>query len=229
VNQQYRWCQTSVALAFPVRGIENISRGFWQCKMSVRQRLVLLSGLLYYAQSLLALVVSVLPSLIMLWCYPYEVGPGNYLPIAPAMLGMLMLPLMIPGWRPEMLRLSMVYSVSHLMAFIDAAFGRIAPWVPSGSAKSHRSKTPQEAGIVLRTWVIVTQGLSWWAIARDLPVYKLPAYWPAIALTAIQTIILAPLLLPGYGTVPLSQILRRTCAYLAGQLLRRSRVAARPE
>ena len=54
-----------------------------------------------------------MPALIMLWVYPYQVGPGNYLPIAPAMLSMATLPLMVPGWRPEMLRLSVVYAVAH--------------------------------------------------------------------------------------------------------------------
>jgi cellulose synthase (UDP-forming) len=216
VNQQYRWCLTTLAMVFPVRGIERVCGGFWGTRMPLSQRLVFLSGLLYYGQSLLALVVSVLPSLVMLWSYPYEVGPGNYLPILPSMLGLALLPLMVPGWRPEMLRLSLVYAVAHLIAVADAVTGRVAPWVPSSGSGSG-SKTPRAAAVILRGWVIVTQLLAWWAIARDVPAYGLPAYWPAIALTSVQTIIFAPLLLPGYGTVPVSRIWRRHDAHLAGQ------------
>jgi cellulose synthase/poly-beta-1,6-N-acetylglucosamine synthase-like glycosyltransferase len=206
VSQQYRWCLSTLALLFPVRGIERVCDGFWHTRMPVVQRIVFCSGLLYYAQSVLALVITVLPSLIMLWSYPYEVGPGNYLPILPSMLGMVLLPLMIPGWRPEMLRLSLVYAVAHFLAVLDAVTGRVVPWVPTGVSTS--SRTARQAGLILRAWVILTQGLAWRAIARDLPVYGLPAYWPAIALTAVQTVIFAPLLLPGYGTLPVSRMFR---------------------
>jgi cellulose synthase (UDP-forming) len=208
VNQQYRWCLTTLAMIFPVHGIERVCGGFWHTRMPLAQRMVYLSGLLYYSQSVLALVVTVLPSLIMLWSYPYEVGPGNYLPILPAMLGMVLLPLMIPGWRPEMLRLSLVYATAHFLAVADAVTGRVVPWVPTLSSAAG-SRTARHAGILLRSWVVVTQGLAWWAIVRDLPVYGLPAYWPAIALTGVQSVIFAPLLLPGYGTVPLTQVFRR--------------------
>lgn len=208
INQQYRWCLTTLAMVFPVRGIERVCGGFWRTRMPAAQRLVFLSGLLYYGQSLLALVVTVLPSLIMLWSYPYEVGPGNYLPILPAMFGLALLPLMVPGWRLEMLRLSLVYAVAHLLAVADAVTGRVAPWVPSSTSGSG-SKTPRRAAVLVRAWVIVTQGLAWWAIARDVPIYGLPAYWPAMLLTAVQTIIFAPLLLPGYGTVPVLRIWRK--------------------
>ncbi len=206
VNQQYRWCLTTLAMAFPVRGIERVCGTFWGCKMPLRQRIVFLSGLMYYSQSLLALVITVLPSLIMLWTYPFQVGPGNYLPIVPSMLGMILLPFMLPGWRLEMLRLALVYSVAHLLAFADALTGQVAPWVPSGAAgqAAKKANTPRRAAIILRSWVVATQALAWWALARDVPVYGLPAYWPAILLTSVQAIIFAPLLLPGFGTVPLT-------------------------
>jgi cellulose synthase (UDP-forming) len=207
VNQQYRWCLTTLAMVFPVRGIERVCGSFWHCPMPLRQRFVFMAGLLYYGQSLLVLVITVMPSLIMLWCYPYQLGPGNYLPILPSMLGLALLPLMIPGWRLEMMRLSLIYAVAHLIAIADALAGRVVPWVPSG-ADGHRAKTSLQAAVIVRSWVVITQGLAWIAIARDLPTYGLPAYWPAILLTSVQTVIFAPLLLPGYGTVPVSQMIR---------------------
>jgi hypothetical protein len=117
------------------------------------------------------------------------------------MLSMLALPLMIPGWRPEMLRLSMVYGVAHLLAFADAATGRIQGWVPTGStSKPRKNRTPARAAVILRSWVVATQGLMAWALVRDVPVYGLPAYWIPIALAIMQAVVLLPLLLPGYGT-----------------------------
>jgi cellulose synthase (UDP-forming) len=204
VRQQYRWALTTFAMALPIRGIERVCDGFWHCPMSLRKRFMFLAGFLYYAQSLLVLVTAVMPSLIMLWEYPFEVGPGTFLPLLPSMLGLALLPLMIPGWRLEMMRLSLVYAVAHLLAVIDAVTGRVAPWVPSGvSVSGLGTGTAFQAAVIVRSWVVVTQGLAWWALARDVPRFGLPAYWIPILLASIQTVIFFPLLLPGYGTVPL--------------------------
>jgi len=210
INQQYRWCLTTLALIFPVRGMERADKVFWSCRMTLAQRVSYLSGLLYYGQSLLILVIGVAPALIMLWAYPYQVGPGNYLPIAPAMLSMATLPLMVPGWRPEMLRLSVLYAVAHLLAAIDAATGRVQGWVPTGSTKKpKKNRTPRRAAVIIRTWVVLTQGLMAWALVRDLPVYGMPAYWIPLALAVLQAVVLLPLLLPGYGTVGITIKLKR--------------------
>ena len=226
ISQQYRWCLSTIALIFPVRGMERADRGFWACRMTLAQRVSYLSGLLYYGQSLLVLVISVTPALLMLWEYPYQVGPGNYLPIAPGMLSMMTLPLMVPGWRPEMLRLSLVYAVAHLLAFADAVTGRVQGWVPSGAAaKVKKNRNPVRASVILRAWVAITQALTWWALALDIPVYGLPAYWIPAGLAAMQTVVLLPLLLPGYGATGLN--MRRVNAYLVRNVHRPGR-AARP-
>lgn len=205
INQQYRWALTTFALIFPVKGMEGTDKIFWRCKMTRTQRMSYLSGLLYYGQSILTLVISVMPALIMLWVYPFQVGPGNYLPIAPAMLSMMTLPLMVPGWRPEMLRLSVVYAVAHLLAMIDAATGKVQGWIPTGSVKApKKNRTPRRAAIITRSWVIVTQGLMAWALYLDVPIYGMPAYWIPLALAVAQAVVLLPLLLPGYGTTGLS-------------------------
>jgi len=211
VNQQYRWAASTYNLFFPIRGYERICQIFWESKMTLKQRVMFMCGMLYYAQSILGLIVTVVPSLIMLWFYPAQVTPGNYLPILPAMIGTVMLPLIaLPGWRPTMLRLAMVYGVAHLLATIDSILGRISAWVPTGGVQHRKAnRTPLQASIVTRGWVIASQALAWAAIARDLPIYGLSAYWAVILLTLIQGIIFGPLLLPGYSTVPAFQILRR--------------------
>jgi len=230
INQQYRWCLTTLALLFPLRGMatERHSDSFWCCKMTLTQRISYLAGLLYYGQSMLALLIACGPALIMLWDYPYQIGPGNYLPIAPAMLSMLTLPLMVPGWRPEMLRLAIVYGVAHLLAFTDAITGRVQGWVPSGSAvKVKKNNTPRRAAVIVRGFVLATQGLTWWALVRDIPVYGLPAYWIPAVLAVMQTAVLLPLLLPDYGTVGVKTEFRRMHAYLVGKLCSTWRSAGR--
>jgi cellulose synthase (UDP-forming) len=198
VNQQYRWCKSSLDLVYPPTRKNVIWQVFRGCKMTLVQRVSYLTGTLYYLQSILVLMIAVTPSLVMLWVYPYQIGPGNYLPILPAMAGMLAMPAMIRGWRPQMLRLVMIYSVAHLLAGVDTLLGRSAAWVPSGAGK-HRNLTPLFASIILRTWVVVTQGAAWIALAYDVPVYKLPAYWLPLLFAAFQTVVLFPLLLPRHG------------------------------
>lgn len=198
VNQQYRWCKSSLDLVYPPTRRNVIWQVFRSCKMTMVQRISYLFCTLYYLQSVLVLVTSVAPALVMLWAYPYQVGPGNYLPILPAMTGMLAMPAIIRGWRPQMLRLIMIYSVAHLLAAIDTLLGRSAAWVPSG-ARKHGNPTPLIASIVLRTWVVVTQAATWVALAYDVSVYKLPAYWLPVLFAAFQTLVLFPLLLPGHG------------------------------
>jgi cellulose synthase (UDP-forming) len=197
INQQYRWSHTSMLM---FTGNNEYREAFKASPLNFKQKLVFLSGILYYSQSILFLITAVLPSLVMLWVYPWMVGPGNYLPIAPAMLGMLALPLIVRGWRPTTLRLILVYSVSHMLSAIDAVRGHEAGWVATGEKKKSGNMAPR-AGKVLRTWVVITQILTWWALAVDIPVYSVAAYWPAIILCSFQTAVLLPLLLPGYGTV----------------------------
>lgn len=197
INQQYRWALSSMKMFI---GKNAYSKSFRRAPLNWKQRVVFWSGAMYYAQSVLVLITAVLPSLVMLWCFPYFVGPGNYIPIAPAMLSMFALPLILRGWRPATLRLIVVYSVSHLLAAIDTVRGTAAGWVPSG-AQSKSGGIVRRAGWITRVWVLVTQALQWWALAIDVPHYGLAAYWPAIALCLFQTVVLVPLLLPGYGTV----------------------------
>lgn len=212
VNQQYRWCLSSISYVFPSTDRNIVGRIFHACRMTVTQRISFLSCTFYYLQSVLALITGVMPSLVMIWCFPYQVDPRNYCPLAPAMLGMFAMPVMIRGWRPPILRLVMIYSVAHLLAITDSLRGSAAAWVPTGGS-GHRNPTPVMAGRVVRIWLVVTQGLAWWGIALALPVYKIGTFWPAIALSGFQAIVLFPLLLPGYGVLPWRDVLRTLMSY----------------
>src|SRR5260370_24036389 len=159
VNQQYRWCKSSLDLVYPPTRTNVIWQVFRNCKMSLVQPISYLSCTLYYLRSSLVLLTSVAPALIMLWAYPYQIGPGNYLPILPAMTGMLAMPAMIPVRHPQMLRLIMIYSVAHLLAAVDTLLGRSAASVASGANK-HRNPTPLIASTVLRTSVVTTHAAT---------------------------------------------------------------------
>jgi cellulose synthase (UDP-forming) len=197
ISQQHRWSLTSMKMFI---GKNPYSHSFWQAPLKFSQRLVYWSAGVYYMQSILVLITSVLPSIIMLWMFPALVTPWVYLPIAPAMLGMFALPLIIRGWRPSTVRLITVYSVAHLLAAIDMVKGRSVGWQASGT-KRKSSDLSYKAGWTLRIWVIVTQGLQLIALFHDVPIYGLSNYWVAIVLCLFQAIILFPLLLPGYGTI----------------------------
>ena len=209
INQQYRWSGTSMRMFY---GKNEYRQSFKDAHLKLSQKLVFWSGALYYAQSVLVLIITVLPSIVMLWFFPYQIGPGNYIPIAPAMLGMFALPVIVRGWRPSILRLTVVYSVAHLLAGIDTAKYDLAlkkpnntAWIPSGSrSKSNKGKI---AGRIIRIWYVVSQSLIWIALIRDVPVYGFPAYWAPLLLCAFQTIVLFPLMLPGYGVIAQTTLL----------------------
>ena len=203
VNQQYRWCCSAFNQIAPRTVYNQVPLKYRKAPLDLKQRICFASAIFYYLQSILELVATATPSLVMMWCYPAQVQPGNYLPIAPAMIGMLGMPYVVRGWRPALLRLQIVYSASHLLAMIDSFRGRTAAWVPTGQQQRRRSKrarVPTTAGMIVRSWVITTQALAWIALSRDLSVYSLYSYWVALLLTSVQTLVLFPLLLPGYGT-----------------------------
>lgn len=196
INQQYRWARSSMAM---FTGRNAHARALRRCPLSLKQKIVFWSGALYYCQSILVLILAVLPTLVMLWMFPWAIRPTNYIPIAPSMLGLLALPAIIRGWRPAVLRIIVVYSVAHLLAAIDVFTGGYGHWIPTGAKV--RSKVPVKAGNILRWWIIVSQSAMWIAIFKDVPIYGWSNYWAVIALTLMQTVLLFPLLLPGYGTV----------------------------
>ena len=221
VNQQYRWAASSVRMFV---GKNEHRKALKNCPLNLRQRLVFMSGALYYSQSILSLITMVVPSLVMLWFFPWQIGPGNYLPILPSMLGMFSLPLLIRGWRPTTLRLILVYSVAHLLAAIDAIRGSMASWEPSGSAVK-TSDVPGKASFIIRSWVLISQVLTWWALAFDLPIYGLRAYWPAVLIAMFQTVVLTPLLFPGHGTIAQFSLMPHLLRKRVKAFARLSRVA----
>jgi cellulose synthase (UDP-forming) len=196
VNQQYRWGRSSMMM-FGGRNAHH--EAFAKAPLTFRQKMVFWSGAMYYTQSILVLFLGVAPSLVMFWVFPYAVRPGNYLPIAPAMLGMFALPTIIRGWRPSVLRLILVYSVAHLLAVVDLIKGGDDHWVPTGSKA--KSDVPSRAAHVIRAWVVITQSAMWIALLHDIPLYGWSNYYPAVLCTLFQTVVLIPLLLPGFGTL----------------------------
>jgi cellulose synthase (UDP-forming) len=209
INQQVRWSGTSMRMFW---GHNEYRDAFKNAHLNLSQKLVFWSGALYYAQSILVLITTVMPSIVMLWFFPFQVGPGNYIPIAPAMLGMFALPVIVRGWRPSILRLTIVYSVGHLLAGIDSFredFTKWKPhsdkWIPTGGKS--KSDDAKIAGRIIRAWYVVSQSLIWIALLIDLPKYGWSAFWVAALLCIFQTVVLFPLLLPGYGVIAQTSLL----------------------
>jgi len=199
VNQQYRWCLSSLVV-LAGSGAGRARRSFWDSPMTARQRIHFFGGVLHYLQSVLALMLLAAPALVMLWAYPSQINAGTYLLTLCTMTGLVFMPFVLRGWRPSVMRFGVVCSVTHLIALWDTVFRTHQGWVPTGGSSSHKNKTVSRVSRITRGWVVVTQVLAWWGIARDMPAYGLRALWPAVVLTLFQGVILLPLLLPGYGT-----------------------------
>jgi cellulose synthase (UDP-forming) len=197
VNQQYRWClSTLVVVAGSSAG--RARRAFWDSPMTRWQRFNFYGGVLYYLQSILGLMLLVAPSLVMLWVYPYRINTGTYLLTMGVMTGMLFMPVILRGWRPSILRFTVVCSVTYMIALWDTVLRSHEGWTPTNGARN-KGKTVRRVSTITRAWVVSTQGLAWWGIARDMHVYGLARLWPAVTLTLLQSVVLLPLLLPGYG------------------------------
>ena len=177
INQQYRWGNSSLMMFTPNNPHHE---AFTKAPLTFKQKMVFYSGAMYYTQSILTLFLGVGLSLVMFWVYPYAVRPGNYLPIAPALLGMFALPVIIRGWRPSVLRLTIVYAVAHLLAAIDVIRGTGDHWVPTG-AKS-KGKVSVRAGYIIRTWVIVNSRCYVGSSIQGYPLVRMGELLPCGAL-----------------------------------------------
>lgn len=127
-TQQYRWCMGSVSLMF--------TRHFWTApNVDILQRICFLSGMLYYIVTALGVVMTVIPSLIVLYFFPEMARWYSILFSVPSLLtGTLIIAL----WSKHRFGLyaleSRIISYwAHLFALIDKSRGDLMPWVPTGT------------------------------------------------------------------------------------------------
>jgi cellulose synthase (UDP-forming) len=194
-NQQYRWCRSSMLLMR--------SEFFRAAPFSLRQRICFWAAFLYYMASAALLLTSCLPTLIMLWFYPGEIMPRNYLPMIPSVIStVLIFPLLARGWAPTIYRVCTINAFCHVLAVSDAIRNQVQAWVPTGAIKANdvarrKKGVPRRIATIGRTWFAITQLALWSGVAHTLLAGTSHPWvlWPAIALGLVQLAMLGPILL----------------------------------
>lgn len=125
--QQYRWATGSLSLCFSAK--------FWVSKLTIWQKCCYLSGMLYYLTTGLGVVLTVLPSLILVWFYPHLVVWFSIAFSLPSFIyGMIVIPMWTKqpwGWYAP--RTKVVASYANLFALVDKVKGKLVPWQVSGA------------------------------------------------------------------------------------------------
>jgi cellulose synthase/poly-beta-1,6-N-acetylglucosamine synthase-like glycosyltransferase len=141
-TQQYRWAMGSISLFF--------SRKFWVAPLSAMQRVCYLSGMFYYVTTALFVIVSVLPSFVMLLFFPEKIAWYNLLASVPSLLyGTLYLYFWTSlGGTDVKSKIKAVHNslsarhvayFAHLFALVDYVRGNLEAWSPTGvKSKSKR-------------------------------------------------------------------------------------------
>ena len=188
-NQQYRWCRSSMLLM--------MSSFFHHAPFDKKQRVSFWAAFLYYMASASLPVTSVLPTLIMVWFFADTITPSNYLLMVPSVIATLFVfPLVARGWRPTIYRVATVNSFCHLLAVTDALRNHVQNWVPTGAAVTpSRGGVPARVATMGRIWLVLSQGLLWAGLARNVAAGANPwLLWPAVVLGVVQLWMLVPIL-----------------------------------
>ncbi|WP_203920805.1 glycosyltransferase family 2 protein [Rugosimonospora africana] len=195
-NQQQRWCRSSMLLM--------TERHFRDAQFNWQQRTAFWAAFLYYMASAGLLITAPFPTLTMLWFFPENVLPHNYLPMIPALLStLLVFPMMARGWRPGIFRLCLINSACHVIAITDALRDKVQEWVPTGAvnkvAKTKKKGAPERVSRLLRVWIVVVQALLWGGLALRFREYGFGPLWATALLAGVQLYMVFPLLRPSYG------------------------------
>ena len=191
-NQQYRWCTGSMSLL--------ADPDFHRSALTVKQKLCFWTGFLYYITTAIAAFTSQLPAFLMLWCFPEQIRPLNYLPlIGTIFVWSTVMPRVTDyRWTPAVMRVQMLIGFCHALALYDFLRGRTAAWVPTGAAK--RTPTAKRVLRLLRIWLITTQVLTWSGIALCVTQYGVGQLWATILFAGPMVYFVWPLLLGGRAT-----------------------------
>ena len=185
-NQQNRWCRSSMLLMF--------DKHFREARYTWKQRVAFWAAFLYYMSSAALLFTGPFPTITMMWFFPRQVYPYNYLVILPSFAATLFaFPLLSRGWRPTIYRVCVINSCCHLYALWYSVRGRVAEWVPTGASR-RKDPVPLAVSRILRTWIVVVQVLLWASLVLRIHEFGWRPYWATLGLTAYQLFMLAPLM-----------------------------------
>lgn len=186
-NQQTRWCRSSMLLM--------VEKHFREAPFTWKQRIAFWAAFLYYMSSAALLFTGPFPTLAMMWFFPRQVHPQNYLVILPALAATAFaFPMLTTGWRPTIYRVCVINSCCHLYAIWYAIRGRVAEWVPTGNS-GRKDLVPTMVSRILRTWIVAEQVLLWSSLELRVHEFGWRPYWATLALCAYQLYMFAPLLM----------------------------------
>jgi cellulose synthase (UDP-forming) len=186
-NQQTRWCRSSMLLM--------VEKHFREAPFTWKQRVAFWAAFLYYMASAALLFTGPFPTLTMMWFFPQQVYPRNYLVILPALAATLFaFPMLTSGWRPTIYRVCVINSCCHLYAIWYAIRGRVADWVPTGASRG-QDLVPRMVSRILLTWIVTEQTLLWSSLALRLHEFGWRPYWATLTLSVYQLFMLAPLMM----------------------------------
>jgi cellulose synthase (UDP-forming) len=190
-SQQYRWCSGSMGLLADAQ--------FHRSNLTLKQKLCFWTGFLYYMTSALAPFTIPLPGLLMLWCFPHQIRPMNYLPmIGTIFVWSTVMPRVTDHrWSPLVVRIQVLIGFCHAIAFVDLLRGRTTDWVPTGAAP--RTTTARRVTRTVRIWLTVTLLLTWSGIGYDLPRLGGARMWATVLFAIPMLYFELPLLLGDRG------------------------------
>ncbi|MFE4466348.1 glycosyltransferase family 2 protein [Oerskovia sp. NPDC056781] len=190
LTQQYRWANGSVALvADGPKARAGLDR---------RQRLAVWAGFVYYSETALFALNLYVPSVVMCFWYPEQVSPTSLLVFLPSLWVLLVLYPVVhrTRWRPEVLRVQLAQSFSHLVVLGHAVVGHHAGWVPTGGKGSSSALARTIARVMVAT---LAAGTVAWAvgISRGVASYGVDRYWSMILLAGFYAYVSVPLVVAG--------------------------------
>lgn len=187
-KQQYRWCMGTLSL---VR-----SASFWRTRTGGMARLCYLSGLLYYVETALMVVVAPVVGILMCTALADTVRWWHLVFVAPSLLySFVVLPLWHRGrYGLETWSTRLVYGWAHLWALWDNLRDQEMGWTPSGAGRGAGGVGRFWAGVLL--WSVPTAlawlGLASWRMAR----WDTHAFIAMFVLAAFYAVTVARVLVP---------------------------------
>ena len=179
-TQQYRWCMGSVTLL--------TTKEFWFAKrIGIIQKACFMTGMLYYIATAASIVMTTVPSLIVLWFFPHLANRYSVMFSLPSFLvGTVVIAL----WSKHRFG---VYAIearviaywAHLFAIIDKARGNLMPWVPTGVVTKKNSR------FLYFKWAFLTYSLLMFTLLCTGAIVNMEnvEIYPMVALTTFYRLL----------------------------------------
>lgn len=162
-TQQYRWCMGSVSLLFN-------RELFWKTKLTKMQRLSFLSGQLYYIATALAVLVTPLPGLFMVYFSPEHVFWYNAIFSVPSFFFSI---IFMAKWNKSpyglsVLRVRQISYYAHLFALKDKMMGSVMAWVPTGNVGNSGNSKARNFKLTLIYYNMILCAVGFYGVGMQM-------------------------------------------------------------